>query len=56
MGQEDGALPYPAFLHLPGGHDDDSGVLLPGHLPEVIDCGLQTALTGNVGLSVLIWT
>lgn len=32
--------PYPAFLHLSGGHDDDAGVLLPCHLPEVVDCGL----------------
>lgn len=49
-------MPYPALLHLAGGHDDDSGVLLPDHLPEVINCGLQTALAGDVGLSVLIWT
>lgn len=45
---------YPAFLHLSGGHDDDAGVFLPYHLPEVIDCGLQTALAGDVGLRVLI--
>lgn len=55
-GQEGGALSYPAFLHLSGSHDDDTGVLLPRHLPEVIDCGIQTALAGNVCLRVLIWT
>lgn len=47
-------LAYPALLHLPGGHDDDTGVLLPHHLPEVVDCGLQAALAGDVGLSILI--
>ena len=45
---------YPALLHLPGGHDNDAGVLLPHHLPEVVDRGLQAALAGDVGLSVLI--
>lgn len=35
-----GGVPYPAFLHLSGGHDDDAGVLLPRHLPEVVDRGL----------------
>ena len=49
-----GTRPYPAFLHLSGGHDNDAGVLLPCHLPEVVDCGLQAALAGDVGLSVLI--
>lgn len=45
---------YPAFLHFPGGHDNDTGVLLPHHLPEVVDCGLQAALAGDVSLSVLV--
>lgn len=48
------AQPYPAFLHFSGGHDDDAGVLLPCHLPEVIDCGIQAALAGDIGLRVLI--
>lgn len=55
-GQEGEALPYPAFLHFSGRHDDDTRVLLPSHLPEVIDCGVQTALAGDVGLRVLIRT
>lgn len=49
-------MPYPAFLHLSGSHDDDTSVLLPSHLPEVIDGSVQTALTGDVGLRVLIRT
>lgn len=48
------AWPYPAFLHFSGGHDDDAGVLLPCHLPEVVDRGLQAALAGDIGLSILI--
>lgn len=49
-----GVRPYPAFLHFSGGHDDDTGVLLPRHLPEVVDGGVQAALAGDVGLRVLI--
>lgn len=31
-------------------------VLLPHHLPEVIDSGIQTTLASDVGLGALIWT
>lgn len=46
---------YPAFFYLPCCHHDNACVLLPHHLPEVIDCGIQAALAGNVGLGALIW-
>lgn len=39
-----------APLHLFGGHDDDPGVLLKHHPPEVTDGVLQTALSGDVAL------
>lgn len=37
-------------LHLFGGHDNDSRVLLKHHPPEVTDGVLQTALSGDVAL------
>lgn len=37
-------------LHLLGGHDDDPGVLLKHHPPEVADGVLQTALSSDVAL------
>lgn len=42
---------YPASLHLPGGHDNDTGVLLVHHGPEGSHRGLQAALGGNVQLA-----
>ena len=39
---------YPALLHLPGGHDNDAGVLLPHHLPEVVASVWQGPLSGDV--------
>lgn len=39
-----------APLHLFGGHDDDPGVLLKHHPPEVADGVLQAALGGDVAL------
>lgn len=41
---------YLPSLHLFGGHDDDSRVLLKHHPPEVTDGVLQTALSGDVAL------
>ena len=35
-------------LHLVGGHDNDQGVLLPHHAPEVVHCSWQAALRGYV--------
>lgn len=46
---------YPAFFHLACCHHDNACVLLPHHLPQVIDCGVQAALAGDVGLGALIW-
>ena len=39
---------YSSPLHLISCHDDDSGILLPNHLPEVEYCIRQAALCGNV--------
>lgn len=46
---------YPAFFYLPCCHHNNARVLLPHHLPQVIDCGIQAALAGDVGLGALIW-
>lgn len=46
---------YPPFFYLPRGHHNNASVLLPHHLPEVIDCGVQAALARNVGLGALVW-
>lgn len=51
---------YPASLHLPGGHDDDTRVLLVHHGPESSHCSRQTALGGDVHLAqsmawLLLW-
>ena len=39
---------HPSSLHLVGGHDNDQGVLLPHHAPEVVHCSWQAALRGYV--------
>lgn len=46
---------YPAFFYLPCCHHNNARVLLPHHLPQIIDCGIQAALAGNVGLGALVW-
>lgn len=46
---------YPPFFYLPRSHHNNARVLLPHHLPEVIDRGIQATLAGNVGLGALIW-
>lgn len=46
---------YPPFFYLPCGHHNYARVLLPHHLPEVIDCGIQATLASDVGLAALIW-
>ena len=46
---------YPPFFYLPCSHHNNARVLLPHHLPEVIDCGIQATLASDVGLSALIW-
>ena len=46
---------YPPFFYLPRGHHNNACVLLPHHLPEVIDCGIQAALASDVGLGALVW-
>lgn len=45
---------YPPFFYLPCGHHNNARVLLPHHLPEVIDCGIQATLASDVGLGALI--
>lgn len=47
---------YPSFFYFPCGHNNNMCVLLPHHLPEVIDSGIQTTLASDVGLGALIWT
>lgn len=32
-----------------GDHDDDVGVLIPDHLPEVVKCGVLRTLSRNKG-------
>lgn len=46
---------YPAFFYLPCCHHNNARVLLPHHLPQIIDCGIQAALAGNVGLGAFVW-
>lgn len=41
---------HPAHLAKPGQHDDDGGVVLPQHAPEVLGALCQRALCGYVGL------
>jgi len=45
---------YLASFNLLGGHDYDTGVLLPHHVPEIWYCGRQTTLCCNVVLGVSI--
>ena len=47
---------YPSTLHLFGGHDDHVRVLLVHHLPEVDDGVLQTALSGDEHLALVMTT
>lgn len=42
----------PSLLDLPGCHDDDPCLLLPHHLPEIVDSCCKAALTGDVHLLV----
>ena len=46
--QNSSAGAYPSPLHLIDCHDDDSGILLPDHFPEVEYCSRDTALSGDV--------
>lgn len=41
---------HPAHLPKPGQHDDDGGVVLPQHAPEVLGALCQRPLCGYVGL------
>ena len=41
---------HPAHLPKPGQHDDDGGVVLPQHAPEVLGALRQRPLCGYVGL------
>ena len=41
-------MTHPSSLHFIGSHDDDEGVLLPHHAPEVIDSSRQAALCRDV--------
>lgn len=42
------AQAHPSSLNLVGCHDNDPGVLLPDHLPEIHHGCWQAALRGNV--------
>lgn len=46
--QNSSAGAYPSPLHLISCHDNDPGILLPNHLPEIKHCSWYTALSGNV--------
>ena len=43
---------YPAHFPLLGEHDDDGGVVLPQHPPEVLHGLVERALSGDVGAAV----
>ena len=45
--------PHLPSFHLLGRHDDNSGVLLPDHPPEVHDGIFEAALRGNVAFLLL---
>ena len=46
--QNSSAGAYPSPLHLISCHDNDPGILLPNHFPEVEYCIWQAALCGDV--------
>lgn len=45
---------YPSFFDAVGYHDNAFNSLFPDHPPEIIDCGRQRALSGNVLFVVLV--
>lgn len=52
---DEGAAPaHPSLLHQVGDHDNDAGVLLPHHPPEVLEGGPKRSLSRDVGAGFVV--